>query len=512
MSKAITPSSNSDPSLPESYRDLNPDELRGLRGIPTPRIQTPRGSGPSYGEAVGALAEIAGLDPWEWQRIALDLVLCTDPATGRWLRRAIVLLVSRQNGKTRLILLRILAGLFLFRERLIVHTAADRALPRHVFEELVDTIEDVPMLRNEVGKIRLANGTEELRLKTGESYRIAAPRQDAMRGWTVDTFIIDEAREQRDDAMLSAGLYMQRAVPNPQLWLVSNAGDPDSVILKRYRDRGLAAVEDPESDPSIALLEWSTERDVEDPRGWEEANPALGISIRADSLIEELRSDDPLKFRTEALCQWVETASENAVPLDSWILCGDPALRLEAPGVGDRVMMAVDIDPARLEAAIVIAVTPAPVLDDDGAEIQQRTKIGVAQRWVTEWGVDEAEIATALMEWADHWSPESIGFDPYTCSGMLERLPADTYPTEAVAGVKWVNACAALWDATVNEAIVHGSDPYLDAQIASAGRRDVGDGTFRIARLNSTIAIPGVMATARAIYLSLRPRRTYEIL
>lgn len=511
MTKAKTLSSSSGLSLPETYRELSVEDLRTLQGIPTPRIQTPRGDGESHGQAVEALAEIAGLAPWEWQRIALDHALVVDDV-GRWLRRVIVLLVSRQNGKTRLILLRILAGLFLFRERLIVHTAADRALPRHVFEELVTAIEDVPLLRREVEKIRLANGTEELTLKTGESYRIMAPRQEAMRGWTVDTFIVDEAREQRDDAMLSAGIYMQRAVNNPQLWIVSNAGDPDSVILKRYRERGLEAVEHPDDDPSIALLEWSTDRDVEDPQGWREANPALGISIRTDSLIEELRSDDPLKFRTEALCQWVETASENAVPLDSWIRCGDPELRLESPDVGDRVMMAVDIDPARLEAAIVIAVTKAAVLDDDGELVTQPTLIGVAQRWVSEWGVDENEIAGALMEWADHWSPESIGYDPYTCSGMLERLPPDTYPVEAVAGVKWVNACASLWDATVNESIRHASDPYLDAQIASAGRRDVGDGTFRIARLNSAIAIPGVMATARAIYLSLRPRRTYEVL
>ena len=455
----------------------------------------------------------------EWQRIVLDLALCTDPVTSRWLRRAIVLLVGRQNGKTRILLLRILAGLFLFPERLIVHTAADRSLPRHVFGELVDAIQDVPMLAEQIAKVTLTNGNEALTLIDGSQYRIMAPRQQAMRGWTVDTLIVDEAREQRDDAMLSAAIYMQRAVPNSQLWLVSNAGDPDSIILRRYRDRGLAAVDAPGTDESIALIEYSADPDrgIEDPEGWREANPALGISIRPDSIIEELRSDDPQKFRTEALCQWVETATATAVPLDKWILCGDPDLKLEAPELGDRVMMAVDVDPARLEAAIVIAVTKpappdAPIDEDTGEPIGPPTMIGVAERWISEDGVDENVIARALQRWANLWIPEAIGFDPYTCSGLIERLPPDTYPTEAVTGVKWVNACSALWDATVNESIVHRSDPYLDAQIASAGRRDVGDGTFRIARLNSAIALPGVMALARALYLSLRPRRRFEIL
>ena len=519
---SLSPRPETSPETEETlptYKTWTTEELRDLSGISTPRIQTPRGNGPSQGSRVEALAEIAGMAPWEWQRLTLDLALCTDPATGRWLRRSIVLLVARQNGKTRVLLLRILAGLFLFPEKLIVHTAADRALPRHIFGELVDAIQDVPMLREEIDTVRLTNGNEELTLKDGSAYRIMAPRQQAMRGWTVDTFIVDEAREQRDDAMLSAGIYMQRAVPNPQMWLVSNAGDPDSVILRRYRDRGLAAVDDPGSDPAIALIEYSAdpERSVEDPEGWREANPALGISIGADAIIEELRSDDPQKFRTEALCQWVETATETAVPLDKWILCGDPELKLTAPALGDRVMMAVDIDPARLEAAIVIAVTKppapdAPIDEDTGEPIGPPTLIGVAQRWVSEWGVDETAIARALQGWADHWSPEAIGFDPYTCSGLIERLPPDTYPTEPVTGVKWVNACSSLWDAAANESIVHASDPYLDAQIASAGRRDVGDGTFRIARLNSAIAIPGVMALARALYLSLRPRRRFEIL
>ena len=171
-------------------------------------------------------------------------------------------------------------------------------------------------------------------------------------------------------------------------------------------------------------------------------------------------------------------------------------------------MFGIDIDPARLEAAIVIGVTRPP--DPETGEIPPLI-VGVAQKWQTETGVDEAAIAAALIEWADLWNPEAIGFDPYTCAGLVERLPAETYPTEPIAGVKWVNACSALWDVTVNESLRHGSDAYLDAQIASAGRRDVGDGSFRIARLNSAIAIPGVMALARTVYLSLRPRRTYEI-
>ncbi len=499
-------SRSSDGSLviPETFRDWDPENLAALRGSVRPRIGTTPPEGiPSHVEAVAALAALAGLEPWEWQYEALRIALSYSPSTALFLYRFVVLLVARQNGKSRLLLLRILAGLFLFDEK-IIHTAADRALPRALFEELVHAIEDVPVLRRNVEKIRFANGTEEIVMKGRASYRITAPRQEAARGWTIDLLVIDEAREQRDDAVLSAGLYTQRTRRNAQLWLASNAGDPDSVVLRRFRDRGIAAVEDPDSDPRMCLLEWSTDADPEDPMGWVEANPALGTAITPDALIEELRTDDPQRFRTEALCQWVETATQTAVPLDAWIRCGDPSMALTVPSPDDRVMMAVDVDPARLEAAIVIAVTKP---DPDA-----KTIVGVAQRWVSEIGVDEDEIAAALSRWADLWSPEAIGYDPYTCSGLIERLEPDTYPTEPVAGVKWVNACAALWDVTVNESIVHASDPYLDAQIASAGRRDVGDGTFRIARLESHIALPGVMALARAIYLSLRPRRTFEIL
>jgi phage terminase large subunit-like protein len=200
----------------------------------------------------------------EWQRYAAGVAL--ERERDRWAYRTVGVVVARQNGKTGLAARRITAGMMLGWSRVVLHTAQDRAVPRKTFEEIVNLCRSTAWMRAEIARVRLANGQEELTLRSGATYRILAPRPSAWRGWTSDLIVFDEAREHRDDAAYSAALYTMRASPDPQLWVLSNAGDPDSVVLNRLRDRGRAAAGAPGTDPRLAWLEWSAapERALDD--------------------------------------------------------------------------------------------------------------------------------------------------------------------------------------------------------------------------------------------------------
>ena len=472
-------------------------------GSVEPRIATPRTARRTHSGAALDLAALAGLTDRDFQRLALDRALEVEPE-GSWAYQTVAVLIARQNGKTALLKMRILAGLYLFDDRLILHTAADRALPRSVFEELTEAIESSTALSRRISRIRTSNGQEEIRLKDGNRYRILAPSQDAWRGWPqVGLTIFDEVREQRDDALWSAGMYTQRAHPNPQRWAVSNAGDPESVVLRRLVDRGRKAALDPESDPGICYLEWSTPDDyaVDDPEGWAFANPELGRSLRVESLIEELRSDTETRFETEALCRWVATAGELAIPMEAWNACADPDLPEMEPDPTARTIFAVDIDPGRTDAVLLIGIQrpDEPLI------------VGVAESWSDPAGVDEMAIAASLEDWIDLWRPESIGFDPYTTGTLAERMQYHV-TWEKIHGVRYVSACLATWDVVSAGRLRHPADPYMDAQIAAAGRKDVGDGAFTIARLRSDVAIPAVVSLARLVALAVEPSYTGEIL
>ena len=85
-----------------------------------------------------------------------------------------------------------------------------------------------------------------------------------------------------------------------------------------------------------------------------------------------------------------------------------------------------------------------------------------------------------------------------------------TFKTLRAGGI--VAACLALWDAVANDGLVHYGDPELDLQVAYAGRKDVGDGAFTIARIRSEVPIPAVVSLARAVSLAATVKQTAAIL
>ena len=65
----------------------------------------------------------------------------------------------------------------------------------------------------------------------------------------------------------------------PQIWLVSTAGDARSDLMSGYRGVALG-LEEPSDSDDILLIEWSAppdpDLDIDDPEVWRAASPALG--------------------------------------------------------------------------------------------------------------------------------------------------------------------------------------------------------------------------------------------
>jgi len=433
-----------------------------------------------------------------WQQHVHDVGLEVGP-DGKWLHNIVAAIVARQNGKTRGVLVaRIIAGLFVFGDHLILHAAQDRALVRETFEQVIDAIDANPWLKREVTRIRVANGQEQIKLKDGSTYRILAPKQDSWRGWSqVGLIVLDEIREHRDDTIWSSARYTQRVHPNPQIWVASNAGDADSQVLNAIRDRGREAADDPGSDPGIAYFEWSAEPDheINDRTGWMQANPSLGYLIDEARILEELRSDEPDRFRTEALCQWIETSARSAVPRKAWMDSQASIDDLE-PDPNRPVWMAVDIDPER-ERASLVAVTKI-----DGKYVAAQVASWKAQEGHP---VTEAEVAADVAKWIDLWHPRALGYDPYTTTGIAEAV-SSRVKVEKITGVRWYTACGQLWDTISSGLLVHPGDQEFTDDVLAAGRRDIGDGIWTMSRRDSHKSIPAATALGRALHLAVSPQ------
>jgi phage terminase large subunit-like protein len=250
-----------------------------IRGLDKPRLHNVFLSGPTRGGEVAELAERIGLPLLPWQRFVLDDMLTVDK-NKMFIRKTSLAICARQNGKTHLARMRILAGLFLFNERNHIVISSARSMALTTFREVANAIEDNLELKKQLKKILYTNGNEAIILKSGARLDVRAATRDSARGATADFLFVDELREVDQEAF-AAALPVTRAKPNSQTLLASNAGDAFSTTLNELRERCQS-----NPPPSLGYYEYSAPPlcALDDRKGWAAANPALGILITEEAL------------------------------------------------------------------------------------------------------------------------------------------------------------------------------------------------------------------------------------
>ncbi len=286
-------------------------------------MSLPRDGAPSHrqvpdsiktqGPRVRAWAAEYGLNCMPWQALVVDDMLGVRPDR-RWAARDCGLAVPRQNGKSVVAELRILAGLYLFQEELIVYTAHQVDTALEIFERVVSRIESHPDLkRRMVGRPRRARGSEQLTLDApdlpGGKQRllIKARSKGGVRGFSADTIFLDEAQLGLDEEEMAALGPTQRTRPNPQtVFMGTPPLEPGSYWALKVRKRGLTG------DPKMSWHEWSPPEnyDADDRAVWLATNPALAAGMITEEDIEYDRKTLGSKFDADALGAWPKESDE----------------------------------------------------------------------------------------------------------------------------------------------------------------------------------------------------------
>lgn len=432
-----------------------------------PRIRSlPVSVSGATGDDAVKLAEVAGLNLDPWEQDVLRGALGEDKA-GKWSAFEVGLVCARQNGKTEVLIARILAGLFLLEERLIIFSAHQFDTALEAFQRLIDIVDAVPELRDRVAKIQHANGKEGITLQSGQRVKFKARTKKGGRGFTGDCLIYDEAFDLPELAHGST-LPTLSARPNPQVWYAASAVDQwqheNGVVLARVRERALAG-----GDESLAYFEWSaeaegpeevTEEMADDRRLWAQANPALGIRISPEHVERERRSMGPREFAVERLGvgDWPRTDSrtETVLSAETWAELLDPASEMLDP-----VFIAWDTTPDRHMTAIAAAGRRKDGLWHVEV-IQHKRGTG----WV-------AEFLTGVVQ---RQKPSAVGTDRGAAGGALIPLIADKVPrVEEFSGRDYANACGAFFDAVEDGTLRHPGSPELDKAVEVAMKRPLGE-------------------------------------
>lgn len=462
------------------------------KGSTKPRLSNAPLKGRSRIDEVLPWLKEIGQELLPWQEHVLTDMLKVDK-DGNFIRKTNLLLIARQNGKTHLARIRILAGLFLFGEKSIIAMSSNRSMALDTFRKVCDVVETTPSLKAQLKQIRVANGQESLELLSGARYEIVAATRDGSRGKTADLLFVDELREITPEAW-TAARPITRARANSQILLTSNAGDAFSQVLNDLRQRAI-------SYPPKTLGYWEYSADdfanIHDKNAWYQANPALGYIVTEEMIAEAVATSSVESTKTETLCQWV-SALKSPFPYRAFEDLTVQDL-LITPGL--PTVFGIDISVTKRNASLV-----AGQLQEDG-----KIAVGVVATFQSDQQVDELKIAVEVQEWARKYKPKLICFDKYTSMSVAERLALSGQKIQDMSGIVFYQACSDLLDAIVNRRLIHNGQKELVDSINSCAAKET-DAGWRIVRRKSAGDVSASIALAMVVHQLQKPQSKPQII
>jgi hypothetical protein len=424
-----------------------------------PRIKVVPAYTRTAGPQVTRLAGMAGIDLDEAQQLIAHAVSGVD-GNDRWAAFEAVIFAPRQNLKTEYLIARILAGLYLFREELILFSAHQARTTAEVFRRVRRAIERGPELGARIARVSNKPGAETIELDSGQRLQCVARSTSTGRGFTGDVVILDEAHNLDSDE-LAAILPMLSTRANPQVLYALSVGTEESTHLAGLRARALSG-----HDPHVCWIEWSmAEGDrVDDRAVWAACNPAYPARITPGYLEREFAALGPEGFARERLgkSSWPtdETGRYAVISRDAWQACA----LLDRPPPGSLYPVSLGVAVSVDGRSAVIAACGTGASDLPVVEVADY-RPGDGTAWV---GPRLADLTSRHNVFAAAWDER----------GMAGPLSLATYTgdTELVtpkAG-ELAQACAAFFYAADQRGLRHTGDSSLTMAVGAARIRPAG--------------------------------------
>lgn len=481
-----------------------------MKGVTEPRLYTkelrPLDEETSLGYACIEYARTVlrkNLYPWqEWALIhALEII---GELGGEWRFRfrTILFLISRQNGKT--VLSEVIASFFLnvLCVENIFGTSLSLDKAEEVWEAVINDQEGFPELSGEIEQISRTNGKKRLILTGQRKYKVGAPTRRAGRGDSNDLVMLDEIREHRDWETWSAAAASINAKPNGLIVCFSNAGDPESIVLRKLRAKAIGMDEDLGGEVdggTLGLFEWSApdSAPTDDMEALAQANPAMGYGrLTERALLTNRQTFPESKFRSECMCQQVETILPSPFPDGAW------AAGLDNQSIiakDEEIYFGIDLSQDRRWTSIA-ACGKRP---DGNWHIEV-----VARRIGTEWAIDwfrtRALKGKMNLAFQGRGAPVS-GLAEQICTLTgVERFPIESTDLSNGWGRFYDGICACLPERE-GAKIFHLSQPVLDAPGKTMQLRQMGGGIALPDRVKSPDDIAPLFACIMAFAAASRP-------
>lgn len=424
-----------------------------------PRIRVVPAYARTAGPQLAGVAALAGIRLDEAQRLIADAT-CGVTARGSWSAFEAVIFAPRQNLKTEYLIARILGGLFIFREELILFSAHQARTTAEVFRRVRRAIEAGPELGARIARVSNKPGAETIELVTGQRLQCVARSTSTGRGFTGDCVILDEAHNLNAEE-LAAIMPMLSTRRNPQVLYALSISTEESTHLAALRARALSG-----QDPHAAWIEWSmAEGDrVDDRAVWKKCNPACPERISMAYMEREFATLGPEQFARERLGKSAWPADEAGrfavIGRDAWDACALPAPVPVESLYPVSLGIAVSLDGRSAAiAACGLGLDNLPVVE------LADYRPGEGTAWT---GPRLAELIQRhdmfAVAWEERGMAAPLALSAWTGdTTVLELKPAEYAP-----------ACAAFFYAADHRELRHPADPRLTAAVGAARIRPMG--------------------------------------
>lgn len=429
-----------------------------------PRFATRRNADrETLGTKVGQVAAALGEPFMPWQQYVADVAYEIDPATGLLVYGEVGLTVPRQQGKTTLT------------KAVATHRAVGMATPEwggpqliryaaqtrndareKMVEEVWPALEASPFAS--LFTKRLQNGAEHLKWSNGSRWGLSANTKKSGHGGSPDLVFLDEAFAHVDNRMEQAYRPAMMTKTAPQLWVLSTAGDAESVYLWGKVQSGRALAENGVQ-AGRCYFEWSAVPGSPrgDPATWLATMPAIGHTVTIERIAADYAGMDPDEFDRAYLNLWSESAGESAISEELWAGCRDPQSQATYP-----IALGIDARPDMSAAAIAICSR-----ERSGALHHVEV---IDHREGTDWVVDR------IFQLRARHQVSGVALDPSGPAGaFIGDLVARNVPLKLATMTQHAQACGAFLNDVVNRKLRHTGQPSLDAAVAGATKRHKGD-------------------------------------
>lgn len=436
---------------------------KARRGCQTPRIDIYQPGDTHKAELLFELLDEYGMVLLDWQRLVLRRWLAEDE-DGNFVNMTCGLSVPRQNGKTEIIVARIIYGL-IFRKSQILFTAqvqdtVDIVKKRvqdffyeNEYEEIFNLL--TPRFRKKPRNYGL------IEFNSGAAVKFMTRTRMGGLGNTIDDLICDEAAEMMDahqETLLSTTVAARTG--NPQTIYCGTPPTAESVgtVFSRVRKEVLAGAD------THAWTEWSVDAlsDKEDRDIWYKTNPSLGYFLLPRAVINESKNLSVDGFNRMRLGWWSGIEDKRAIPQNVWDAC-----YTEKPVMDDNFapVYAVKFAPDRSEYVLAAAL---PLKDSDRVhvEIVISAAMGHGFARLTKWLTDRWRKCAKII--IDGATGQAILYEDLTSAGVLPRKIVQPNMKEIGAAHQF------MYDAITRGELSHYNQPKLNQVVRVTKQRPLG--------------------------------------